>query len=93
MKHCRMDYEAIQPWPIERPQTEVNIAVDEPVFLLRARDVNAPDAVRFWAAATERVGGDPVTTERVRRWADEMQQWGEANGAKVPDTPPALLRP
>lgn len=113
MRHCRTDYEAIQPWPTTRPHTvkqdgqllhdalayrgkppyEPIIPDDEPVFILRARDVNGPDAVRFWANCTERHGGDSATTERVRRWADEMEAWGEANGAKVADTPSELLRP
>ncbi len=113
MRHCRTDYEAIQPWPTTRPHTVKQdgellfdapiyrgtppykpiIPDDEPVFVLRSRDVNGPDAVRFWADATERAGGDPVTTARVRRWADEMEWWGDANGTKVPDTPAELLRP
>lgn len=89
MRHCRTDYEAIQPVPSDA----VSIAEDEPVFVLRSRDQNAADVVRFWANCTERAGGDAHTTARVRRWADEMQAWGEANGTKVPDTPADRLRP
>lgn len=44
MRHARADYNRIQD-PLNL------IGEDEPVFLLRAKDVSAPFVVRFWAAA------------------------------------------
>lgn len=113
MRHCRTDYEAIQPWPTKRPHTvkqdgqllddapiyrgkppyEPIIPDDEPVFVLRSADVSGPELVRLWADRNERDGGDPATADRVRRWADEMEAYGQANGTKVADTPAELLRP
>lgn len=87
MRHLRSDYDSIQP-----ADGQTSFAEDEPVFVLRARDMVAPGIVALWADRVEAMGGDPVTSERVRAWADEMAEWGLAHGAKLPDTPAELLR-
>lgn len=66
---------------------------DEPVFILRAKDITAPAIVRLWCQAQEDIGGDPVVAERIQRWADEMESYGREHGAKVPDTPHEFLAP
>lgn len=82
MKHPRTDYD-------RRIQDSANlIPSDEPVFLLRAQDMLAADAVDFWADALESNDGDPDTVEAVRDWAQRMRAW---NPKKMPDTPHELL--
>ncbi len=82
MKHPRTDYD-------RRIQDNANlIPPDEPVFLLRAQDILAADAVDFWADALESNGGDLDTVEAVRDWAQRMREW---NPKKMPDTPHNLL--
>lgn len=94
MIHARLDYEAIQPWPQKRPHTELNIPEDEPVFLLRAKDVTAPTTVRCWAKFAEVEGADPELVGKVRAWADRMEDYAREhyNGGKRPDTPFGALR-
>lgn len=65
---------------------------DEPVFLLRARDISAPIIVRFWAEVNRNIGTDPLLCERVREWADTMSQYGREHGSHLPDTPEGMLR-
>lgn len=67
---------------------------DEPVFLLRAKDITAPDVVRMWATLVRQRGGDPALVDRVTAYADEMQAYAEEhyNGGKTPDTEHFLLR-
>jgi hypothetical protein len=65
---------------------------DEPVFLLRARDTVAPEIVRYWADMVQSKGGEASLCDRVRDWADEMEQYGRDHGNKVPDTPSEYLR-
>ena len=64
MKHARADYDHIQ-------DPTGHIPADEPVFLLRAGDMNAPNAVRHWAhqawangASREGRAGTPMTGKR-----------------------------
>ena len=95
MRHARDDYNRIQDPAVDDP-TLANgepIAEDEPVFLLRARDVLAPNVVRYWAESLRQAGGDLDTAAAVERWAAEMERWGSANGVKIPDTPPWEMIP
>lgn len=87
MKHARSDYNAIQD---QRPD---GIPVDEPVFLLRAKDKLAPEAVREWAARLHHRGGDPAMVAAALRQADEMERYAHEHygGGKVPDAPPRAL--
>lgn len=99
MRHARLDYEAIQPWPTKRPhhmrfvagQGEPVIPDDEPVFVLRAKDRSAPDLVRLWAEVNAH---DSHVAGKVKAWADEMERYANEHyaGGKAPDTPHELLR-
>lgn len=114
MKHCRTDYEAIQPWPTKRPHhadvagersldvpesiwgdADPIIPDDEPVFILRAKDITAPEVVRYWAQLQREIdGGDESTAERVDAFADEMGRYAadHYSGGKVADTPHEWLQ-
>lgn len=87
MRHLRSDYD-----PIQDPSGK--IGADEPVFLLRAKDLIAPEIVQEWALSAEDAGADPAMCKRVQEWADEMRAWQRehANGGKVPDVPEGALR-
>lgn len=84
MLHARNDYDHIQ-------DASGKIAADEPVFLLRAKDICAPEAVEAWAAVAEAEGADALIVATARQQASRMRQWQEATGiAKVPDMPQQL---
>lgn len=51
------------------------IPVDEPVFIIRAKDPLASLVVSFWAHRQEQAGADPALCERVRAWATEMDAY------------------
>ena len=58
---------------------------DEPAFVLRARDIIAPEIVREWAFRAQ-VEGSPIEKcDNARKIADEMEQWQIAHRRKVPD--------
>ena len=81
MKHARPDYDRIQdPAGI--------IPADEPVFLLRARDIAAPGAVRKWAYDALGNGASREIVDAALGQADAMEAWAkEHGGRKVPDMP------
>ena len=83
MKHARPDYDVIQA-PVDI------IPADEPVFLLRAKDVTAPRVVDFWASEAEEHGADRDIIDKARGQAQRMRDWQSCNGAKVPDMPKEL---
>jgi hypothetical protein len=64
------------------------IPADEPVFLLRAKDMVAPSIVRTWATAAYGSGADDKMTAAARAHADWMEKWQVINGYQVPDMPP-----
>ncbi len=78
MLHARSDYNRIQ-------DPENKIGEDEPVFLLRATDISAPDTLRFWAEENKRNGGDPKLTALARVHANTMAMWQVVNGFKPAD--------
>ena len=79
MKHGRSDYDRIQ-------NPAGLIAEDEPVFLLRAKDIIAARAVEHWASWLEKLRGDPVTVALAYRQANRMRAWASLHGgAKSPD--------
>lgn len=81
MLHARKDYQ-------ERIQDSANlIPTDEPVFLLRAQDKNAPEAVEQWADWAEEDGAAPNIVKAARDHAKAMVKWQEEHGSKVPDMP------
>lgn len=88
--------EEVMRWANERGlafgPVETHFGEDEPVFILRARDELAPEAVRSWADNLTMEGGDPETVSAVMDWADHMETWAEVHGPpKLPDTPSGLL--
>lgn len=91
MKHAREDYNRIQDPALSDPSLlapgGTPIGADEPVFLLRARDVIAPVVLQFWAQRLRLAGGEPATVQRVLAHAQLMRDWQKENGSKVPDCP------
>ena len=50
-------------------------ASDEPVFVLRAQDMLAPQHVRDWADHAELRGCNPEKVKAARATADAMERW------------------
>ena len=80
MIHARQDYNRIQ-------DPSGKIADDEPVFLLRAKDVLAPMCLILWAEELITRGGDKDIAGIVADHAAKMIAWQEKNGCKLPDLP------
>jgi len=103
VRHARKDYNRIQDPAVNDPsllsEGSTAIAEDEPVFLLRARDVSAPELVRHWAdefkweAADEHDEDsqeykDALTVfDAVQEWAVEMERWQQKNGYQTATVP------
>jgi len=83
MIHARKDYDHIQ-------DPSGKIAADEPVFLLRAKDVLAPMCLILWAEELITRGGDKEMAGMVADHAAKMIDWQEKNGCKLPDLPGPL---
>lgn len=80
MKHARPDYQRIQdPAGI--------IPEDEPVFLLRGQDVNAPTALREYARLHLKSGGDSAISRATLEQAEAMERWQAEHTRKVADLP------
>ena len=80
MIHARKDYNRIQdPMGI--------IPEDEPVFLLRAQDIAAPEAVISWIEAHIRHGGDIDIAKLALDQVMRMKEWQEKHGWKKADIP------
>jgi hypothetical protein len=59
---------------------------DEPIFVLRAQDVFAPEVVECWADHVEGAAGeDAPKVVEARKLAAQMREWQRQNAAKVPD--------
>ena len=89
MQHARRDYQVIQP----TQDGFVTIGKDEPVFLLRAKDALAAEAVRAWADSAEEAGVDEDLVEAARTQADEMEAYAATHfeGGQLPDAPEGVL--
>lgn len=48
---------------------------DEPVFVLRAQDLLAPQLVRLWAERADLHGCGPEKVEEAYKLADAMERW------------------
>lgn len=90
------DFERIVARMFEIAHTDpcfVKAGADEPIFVLRAKDLLAPRAVRYWFKLLSDATPDGDDWHRVYEakgreafdHADRMQKWGETHGAKVPD--------
>lgn len=62
---------------------ELNIADDEPVFILRAQDLIAPYCVNEWARVYEGMGGNAPKVAEAQAVAEQMVQW--TGKRKFPD--------
>jgi hypothetical protein len=51
------------------------VAPDEPIFVLRAQDMLAPDAVRGWAFEARRRGLSRDRFQEALAVADAMEKW------------------
>lgn len=80
MHHARHDYNRIQ-------DPAGLIPEDEPVFLIRGRDMAAPGAVEAWANLAEALGADANIVTAARNHAALMRQYQGCRERKVPDMP------
>lgn len=80
MKHARQDYDRIQ-------DPSGAIPDDEPVFLLRAQDVTAPEVLEHWAHLQFNRGGSEEMARMASNHARAMREWQAANGSKLADLP------
>lgn len=55
---------------------------DEPVFVLRAKDVLAPEVVRDWAERARSAGVNPDKIVEALNVADKMELWQDKH---IPD--------
>lgn len=58
-------------------------AVDEPLFVLLARDASAPALVEFWAAEREKHGEEAGVVAEARECAESMRAWRDHNRPPV----------
>jgi hypothetical protein len=59
---------------------------DEPIFVLRAQDILAPEIVREWAYRASKLGSPREKVVGARAIADQMEDWQiERERRKVPD--------
>lgn len=70
---------------VEAGHCLANSAPDEPVFVLCARDVTAPDIVRLWAVNAASRGVSYKKCQEAREVADAMERWQKEHGSKLPD--------
>jgi hypothetical protein len=88
MRHARPDYDRIQDPAVNDPSLlapgSSAFGEYEPVFILRAKDVTAPETLRWWASM------QPVGSESAKlalKHADDMDAWQVEHGAKYADLP------
>lgn len=62
-----------------------NVPEEEPVFVLRAQDIVAPEIVREWAYRAAMMGTPREKIVEARKLADAMEDWQIAHHRKVPD--------
>lgn len=62
-----------------------NLAADEPVFILKAKDKLASAVVRIWEVLARAAGTDSAKLGAAVDTADWMDTWGRDFGTKVPD--------
>ena len=88
MIHARADYNRIQDPAVDNPALLAAgtsaIAADEPVFLLRARDITSAATVRAWAHLNRQLGGSTDAINSALYQAERMEQWA---GRKLADIP------
>jgi len=80
MRHVREDYERFQ-------DPAGLIPKDEPVFLIRGRDLCAPVTLEHYASLVESRGGQKEWIRAVRTQARAMRSWQKTISPKMPDMP------
>lgn len=78
MLHARQDYNRIQDPKNLIPQ-------DEPVFLIRGKDICAPATLEKWCEEARKYGVDQSMIDKVQSHADYIRVWQIENESKVPD--------
>lgn len=83
MKHARDDYA-----PIQDPRGI--IPEDEPVFLIRGKDLAAPTAVRLWVDVARSKGAHQDILDAALGQATAMERYQAETGCgQIPDMPTA----
>lgn len=89
MRHARDDYNRIQDPAVQTPSLlkagATAIGEDEPVFLIRAQDKTAAEAVRAYARLAKANGAAPALVSRCLDWVTEIEIWQATHTAKTPD--------
>lgn len=80
MKHAREDYSRIQDPANLIPE-------NEPVFLLRGKDVAAPAAIEAWIAEAKKYGAKDDILEAAEKQVDLMRAYQIEVERQVPDLP------
>lgn len=79
MLHGRADYD-------RRIQDKDGlIPIDEPVFLIRAKDPAAAETVRDYARRVRAMGGDERVVARAADQADAIEAYGRAHPTRMAD--------
>jgi len=60
-------------------------AGDEPLFILRAKDMLAPGVVRVWVHYARASGVPEEKLNEALELAERMERWQAKHGKKVPD--------
>lgn len=61
-----------------------NAALDEPMFILLARDKHAPTLIWLWASLRELDSEDPAKVKEARECAVKMSEWCLEKGRSLP---------
>jgi hypothetical protein len=63
------------------------IPEDELVFLVRSKDMAAPQTVRYWSMHAAHVGASASMCQTAHNHADAMEAQQRERGKQVPDMP------
>lgn len=66
-------------------RTLQKVGEDEPIFVLRAKDILAPSVINFWCDLAQEAGVPEEKIDEAQRCEDAMRAWVNRHGAKVPD--------
>lgn len=61
------------------------IPEDEPVFLIRGKDIAGPDTVDAWADIAESYGANTTIIETAKAQAKKMREYQINRGSQIPD--------
>lgn len=65
-----------------RPETPESLNLEEPIFRVKARDLNGATVARYWTQLFLEAGGSKAMAELALRQADAMEVWPNQ---KLPD--------